>query len=315
MSGQVDLDAERRARVFAAMQDRGFDALVLGRQVDADYASGMRRLWTAGTRPMGAGCVAIAATGRVHILSSWDAGIPGSVPFEDLYPATWNPRTMSASLAAIDGLSTARRIGVDASSVAFERAAARFAPDAELVPADDLMSRVRAVKSPGEVDAIRRACALAWVGVDAVLAAGSSRSTGSEGLAIEALACAGVTIPSSVPVARPEGDDWVIDLGVIVGHYEGGVGGRFVGGERVGSSSLVDACRGGATWTDLTAGASSADWWVRGLGMGYERPVIGPDLGRDERLESGMVLSVRDGERRDVVAIVDGAPDVLSNRP
>ncbi len=65
-----------RERVLKAMAERGLDVLVLGRQDDADYASGMQRLWVAGTRPFGAGCVVVAATGRVHLLSSWDAGIP-----------------------------------------------------------------------------------------------------------------------------------------------------------------------------------------------------------------------------------------------
>ena len=120
--------AARRDRVLSAMAESGIDVLVLGRQDNAGYACGMRRLWTAGTRPFGAGCIVVRATGRVHALSSWDAGIEAPMSFEDLYPLTWNPRIMAASMAAIDGLAEAARIGVDEFTPSFRRAAANFAP-------------------------------------------------------------------------------------------------------------------------------------------------------------------------------------------
>jgi hypothetical protein len=49
--------------------------------------------------------------------------------------------------------------------------------------------------------------------------------------------------------------------------------------------------------------------------MGWERPVLTMDLGHHERLEAGMVLSVTDGEQRDVVAVTTDEPVVLSARP
>ena len=118
------LTARRRDRVLAAMGDAGLDVLVLGRQDDANYASGMHRLWTAGTRPFGAGCVVVAATGRTHVLSSWDAGLPETMSWDDLYPMTWNPRIMSGYMSGIEGLAGAHRIGVDEISPSFARAAA-----------------------------------------------------------------------------------------------------------------------------------------------------------------------------------------------
>lgn len=287
--------------VLRAMADRDLDVVVLGRQDDAEAVSGATRLWTAGTRPFGAGCVVVRATGRVHVLSSWDAGVPPSIPFEDLYPLTWNPRTMAASLRAIPGFAAASRIGVDALSTSFERAAAELAPGAEVVPADDLLAGVRRRKGPAEVELVRAACAVAWAGVEAALAGGA-------GAAVEALAEAGTTVPSSG--VRVDGD--VVDVGVLVDGWEGGVGGRFPGGRRGPAPPIVDACRHGATWEDLAGAATSAAWCVRGLGRGFERPVLTASLGHGERLEGGMVLSVADGEHRDVVAVTDGAPDVLS---
>ena len=308
----TDLVLARRDRVLDAMASAGIDVLVLGRQANAGYACGIRRLWTAGTRPFGAGCIVVGSTGRIHALSSWEDGIEPPMTFDDLYPLTWNPRIMAASMAGIDGLAEAGRIGVDELTPSFQRAAASFAPGAEVVAADNLMSDARLHKLPGEIEAIARACAAVWVGVEAAL--GASERSDPAAAAVEALASEGVTIPSSGVRVEHRGDGLAIDVGVICDLYEGGVGGVFVEGRRSGASALVNACRDGATHAELAA-AATGDWLVRGLGMGFERPVFGPLLGVDERLEAGMVLSVADGHRRDVVHVTTGGPAVLSQRP
>ena len=311
MSG--DLVIARRDRVLGAMAEADVDVLVLGRQDNASYACGMRRLWTAGTRPFGAGCIVVGSTGRVHALSSWEAGIEPPMTFDDLYPLTWNPRIMAASMAGIDGLADAGRIGVDELTPSFQRAVTGFAPEAEVVAADDLMAGVRRHKLPDEVAAIGRACAAAWVGAEAALEA--VQESDPAAAAIKALAGIGATIPSSGVRAERQGRGLVVDVGVICDLYEGGVGGSFIDGQRAGSAALVEACRVGATHADLAAAATADDWLVRGLGMGFERPVIGPQVSHDERLEAGMVLSVTDGDRRDVVNVTPEGPIVLSDRP
>ena len=331
MSG--GLVAARRDRVLEAMGSAGIDVLVLGRQDNAGYVCGLRRLWTAGTRPFGAGCIVVGSTGRVHALSSWEDGIEPPMSFDDLYPLTWNPRIMSESMAAIDGLADAGRIGVDEFTPSFLRAAAGFAPGAEVVAADDLMAGVRRHKLPEEVEAVAQACAVAWIGVEAALDAPVLADPVAA--AIEALAARGVIIPSSGVRVEPSRGGLLVDVGVICDLYEGGVGGLFLDGRRTGSTVLADACRPGASHADLaaatTAGvrdhsaaaevggggtsAAGGGWLVRGLGMGFERPVIGPGVGAGERLEVGMVLSVADGDRRDVVAVTVDGPEVLSIRP
>ena len=308
----TELVAARRRRVLEAMSEREVDALVLGRQDNVGYSTGMARLWTSGTRPFGAGCVLMAKTQRTHLLSSWDAGVPISVVFDDLYPITWNPKIMASSMAAIAGLSTARRLGVDACSPSFIRAAARFAPDAQIVPCDDLLAQVRTGKLVEEIELVRSACQVAWSGVEAVLDRPDDPTPIAP--ALVAMAALGATIPSSKPVVRSEGDTTVVDLGVVVDLYEGGVGGRFVDGRREHAPMLVDACRDGATHEDL-ARASTGPWLVRGLGMGYETPIIDAQRGQDLTLVTGMVLSVTDGDHRDVVAVTSGEPDVLSTPP
>ncbi|MEE2769215.1 MAG: aminopeptidase P family N-terminal domain-containing protein [Actinomycetota bacterium] len=303
------LEAARHQRVQTAIADREIQALVLGRQDNVGYATGMRRLWTSGTRPFGAGCVLIGTTGRAHLLSSWDSGVPESVPFDDLYPLTWSPEIMGSAMKAIEGLPTAHRIGVDTCSPGFIRAASRFAPEAEIVPCDDLMADVRSIKLEEEIELIRRACQVAWSGVEAVLEQPKQELPLSRSLT--ATANQGVTIPSSKPVVRFDGNATIVDIGVIADLYEGGVGGRFVDGHREETSHLVSACRHGATHDDL-ADSATGRWLVRGLGMGYETPILDPTRGRDHTLRTGMVLSVTDGDLRDVVAVREGQPDVLS---
>jgi hypothetical protein len=287
----------------------------------------MHRLWTAGTRPFGAGCVLVAATREVHLLSSWDDGIPEDVPFEHLYGVTWNPAVMAGHMAAIEGLAGAERIGVDALSPGFRRAAAGFAPEAELVPADDLLADLRRAKNPAEQAAVRTACAVAGAAVDAVVEAVTSgdalnraelRSVG-----LEAAARAGGTVPTSGVRVELGPTTVTVDVGVLVDDWEGGLGrtvsldGAPLGGRaEEQATALAAGCRAGATGNDLQAAGGEGDWLIRGVGMGFERPVVGPALGSDADLRIGDVLSVSvTGEghhHRDVVAVTEESPGLLS---
>ncbi|GJM37293.1 MAG: peptidase M24 [Acidimicrobiales bacterium] len=314
--------------MLAAMAEREIDVLVLGRQDDANYASGMHRLWTAGTRPFGAGCLVVRETGRTHVLSGWDTGLPPTMTWDDLFPSTWNPRVMAANLAAIPGLTDAKRIGTDEVSPSFRRAAGRLAPDADVVPADDLMAAVRRHKLPAEIDRIRAACAVVWHGVVAAATAGNSPDepplTNDQriGAAVLAMGRLGATIPSSAPIVRQDGADTFIDLGMIVDGYEGGLGALaslrapIPGNEAPEPPQrLIDSCRPGATGADLAAASEHPGWLVRGVGMGFERPVIDATHGHAETLDADMVVSVRDGNRREIVHITDNGPALLSGRP
>ena len=53
----------RRARVLAEMEAGNIDVLVVGREANARYVSGAPRLWMAGSRAFGPGCVLVRATG------------------------------------------------------------------------------------------------------------------------------------------------------------------------------------------------------------------------------------------------------------
>src|ERR1700721_1449115 len=109
----------RRERALAQMEIHALDVLVLGRQANVRYVSGTPQLWVAGTRPFGPTCVVVRETGAIHLLSTWDEGVPEDIPHENLYGITWNPMNTISGLKRIEGASTAKRVGTDALSPGF----------------------------------------------------------------------------------------------------------------------------------------------------------------------------------------------------
>jgi Xaa-Pro dipeptidase len=324
----AELRAVRRDRVFDAMATVGLDALVLGRRDSVAYATGARSLWTAGTRPFGPACVLVGLARSVHLLSSWDEGVPPEVPFEHLYGVTWNGAILAGALAGIPGLATAERIGVEALSPGFEHMARRLAPEAQLVPADDLMRSVRVLKLPAELARIRAAVAVTQAAMDAaggVLADGGD-AVAARVAALDAAARRGVTVPTSGVVVSPVdptvGSSAHVDIGLLVAGYEGGIGRTLPGANgdsplAAAQRRLLAACRPGATVADLRGAVATgvARWCVRGAGMGFEPPVMSATLGRGQVIEEHMVLSVEiqleQMRRRDLAVVGPDATEVI----
>ncbi len=354
-AGQVDmagLRADRRHRLFTAMSDHGLDALVLGRAGNATFASGARQLWTAGARPFGPGCVVVAATEQVHLLSTWDEGIPPEIGHENLFGLKWNPANLLGGLSAIPGIAGVRRVGTDSYSPGFEHFLGAFAPEAEIVDAAPALIQARASKSAAEVALIERAVAVAEAALtamdDAVEPGATERDLiraylaaisrlGCQQPPTEGVACA---TPRSGPVSLRRlasnrmlgpGQLVVLNPSAMYVGYEGGLGRTVVVGEASPAASglaarasdallaAVDRCRAGARGADLRS--DDAEIHIHGLGLGVEPPVIGSGLGTDAELRSGMVLSVsawvaEEGVggvvQRDVVHVVDGTPRILS---
>src|SRR6266540_1281509 len=118
-------------RTVAAMADADVDVLVLGREANARFVSGARRLWLAGTRPFAPGCAVVRETGAVHLLSVTDDGIPADIPAERLYPLSWNPVNLLGPVVGAPGVAGARRVGVDGLTPMFEQLITGVLPDAE----------------------------------------------------------------------------------------------------------------------------------------------------------------------------------------
>src|SRR6201997_2207891 len=151
----------RRERTLKQMAAHDLDVLVLGRQANVRYVSGAPQLWVAGTRPFGPTCVLVRATGAVHLLSTWDEGIPDDIPHENLYGISWNPAHTMSTLRRIDGAANARRVGTDALSPVFAQLLPAAFPNAELVDGELAMRAARRIKTPKEVVALRESVAVA----------------------------------------------------------------------------------------------------------------------------------------------------------
>ncbi|SOX56017.1 aminopeptidase P family protein [Mycobacterium ahvazicum] len=311
------LRSGRRQRALDQMAAHDLDVLVLGRQANVRYVTGAPQLWVAGTRPFGPSCVLVRETGAVHLLSTWDEGIPEDIPHENLYGISWNPMNTMSALERIPGAATARRVGTDALSPVFAQLLPTAFPNAQLVDGELAMRAARRIKTAEEIAALRHSVAV----VESALAAAVSelRPGVSEqalaGVLLEASAAGGVSTPSNQDVAwvtsrthpwrRADGDGRIQDgdlvafsAGVLAGGYVGEVGRTWPADRKHAPNGaaalyarweglwgrLIAACQPGAGAGELLAAYRAAGEpeppmpVARGLGMGFDPPVVSKHL-------------------------------------
>ena len=312
--GRIDfarLRADRRRRLLEAMTAHDLDAVILGRPANVAYASGTRQLWTAGARPFGPACIVVRETGRAHLLSTWDEGVPEEVGHEDLFGLSWNPVRVIGNVAAVPGLARARRVGTDGFGVGTPRLVASVAPGAEVADAGTALAAARSVKTPDELVCLETALAVAEGALAALGGALRPGVTERELVGVHAAALAerGVTAPGSEAVAcatprrgpvrlrRVAGDRRVgagelvaLSANALYCGYEGAVArtrvagteaptaaqARLVERARAATGAVVAACRPGASGADLLAA-----WRQTGEGPSPEPVVWGLGLGME----------------------------------
>ena len=320
----------RRARVLDELEAAGVDVLVAGREANARYVSGAPRLWMAGSRPFGLGCVFVRATGAIHLLSTWDEGIPEEIPHERLFGISFNSQNFLKVLQGVEGAATAKVVATDALATGAVTLLGHAFPEAEIVDGETLLDRARRVKTPDEVDAIRDSVAVAERALATTEAALVPGVTERQLTAVfmEAMAADGVVTPAAQDVAwrtspdRPwhrasrdvpveAGDLVAFEAGVVRGGYIGELGRTLVvGGDRSGSAALfdradalgrrlLDACVPDAPASVLLDAYAAAGEppppvpVARGLGLGYDLPLVTaalPQTAAEQQLEVGMVL-------------------------
>jgi Xaa-Pro aminopeptidase len=313
---EARLIASRRDRAFAQMEAHDVDVLLLGREANARYISGAPRLWTAGTRPYGPGCVVVRATRAIHLVSTWDEGMPADIPHENLFGITWNPGNLFAWLQGIDGVSTATRIGTDSLTPRFGQMLPKLFPDAEFMDAEPMLDAARQIKTPEEIDALRLAVSVTEVSLAAAIGALRPGVTTRHLTAVfmESMASQGVTTPATQRVAwigrtaQPSSptrvekeigpDDLVsFDGGVVAGGYIAEVGRTWPADRsRVSDAgalskksddlwaALLAACQPGASCAGLLEAYASVGQAppplpvAVGLGLGFDVPVVSAHL-------------------------------------
>jgi Xaa-Pro dipeptidase len=352
----------RRERALAQMTAHDLDVLVLGRTANVRYVTGTPTLWTAGTSSFGPACMLVRSTGSIHLLSTWDEGIPEDIPRENLFGLTWNPMNTIEVLRRVEGTAGARRVGTDALSPTFAQLLPVAFPAAELVDGEVAMRAARRIKTAQELEVLRQAVAVAETSLAKAVAELRPGATEKElaGVLLEAAAAGGVTTPAVQDAAcvtskdhawrRAGGDgraaagDLVAFTAAVVAHgYIAEVGRTYaVGGaipealaqrcDRV-WTRLLAACRPGAPASDLLESYTGAGEPLppmpvaRGLGLGFDPPVVTaglPRTAREERIEAGMVLALTGyvwqagtgaAFRRDTVLVTSDGPELLTTAP
>lgn len=186
------------------MEAYDLDVLVLGRGANVRYVTGAREMvWNAGTHPFAPACVVVRATGAIHMLGTWDEGIPDDIPHDHLYGLTWNPLNWVTALQGIDGAATARRVGTDTMSPTFAQLLPMAFPAAELVDGEPAMRTARRVKTAEELVALRQAITVAEASLAKAVAELRPGVTERHlsGVLLEAAAAGGVTTPATQEVA------------------------------------------------------------------------------------------------------------------
>ncbi|PQP47195.1 aminopeptidase P family protein [Mycolicibacterium vanbaalenii] len=354
----------RRERALAQMEAHDLDMLVLGRQANVRYISGAPQLWVVGTRPFGPICEFVRATGAIHLNSTWDEGIPEEIPHQNLYGFAWNPMTLVGILQSIKGADTVRRVGTDALTPTFAKLLPMAFPHADLVDAEQAMQAARRIKTPEEVQALRRALVVAEEGLAAGVAAlrPGIAEKALAGAVLEAEAAGGVSTPATQDAAwvtskehpwrRSDGDGLVregdlvaLSAGVLADGYVAEVARTLYVGDPTDAvralyrrrddlwDRLLHACRPGAPVSSLLDAYGQAGEPLpampvaHGLGLGFDPPVVSPNLRATmeaERLEEGMVLAVTAYVwehglggvfTRDAVLITADGAEILSTAP
>jgi Xaa-Pro aminopeptidase len=327
------LRAQRRAKVFDGMARHGLDALLLGGVGNVRYASGARQLGRAGVLAFAPAAVVVAQTGKVHLLSTWDEGVPPEIGREDLYGLVWNPVNLASELGEIPGLRAAARVGTDGLTPMFAALIADHVTTAEIVDAAPVMQAARQVKTPDEITCVNVAAALAESALtameDALLPGVAERDL--LGVYHERVAVLGAPNPPSEAVCfatptqgpvrfrhlatgRPIGDGELVVLapGALYAGYEAGLACTRIAGrpEPPGAAGLADRCARSleALLSVCGPGNTGADLYrawrqagnpepevalAHGLGLGAEPPVIGFGRGADAVILQDMVLCVQ----------------------
>ena len=296
------------------MKAHDLDVLVLGRTANVRYVTGAPTIWTAGTSSFGPACMLVRATGSIHLLSTWDEGIPEDIPRENLFGLTWNPMNTIEVLRRVEGTAGARRVGTDAMSPTFAQVLPVAFPAAELVDGELAMRAARRIKTDEELEVLRHAVEVAETSLAKAVTELRPGATEKElaGVLLEAAAAGGATTPADQDAAvvtsrehpwRRAGGDGRAAVGDLVAFTAGVVAHGYIAevgrthavasADGVGAvpeglagrcdrvwARLLAACRPGAAASDLLDAYAGVGEPLppmpvaRGLGLGFDPPVV-----------------------------------------
>jgi Xaa-Pro aminopeptidase len=322
-----ELRHQRTERLFARMDELDLDACIFGREANARYATGVRRLWTSMSRGFVPTCVVFRDNRDVHLLSfsaSYE-GIPEEVSPDHYFPVTWNPMGMVDRLAQLPGGSGVRRLGVDGMTPLFAGLLGAAFPDAAIVGIEPELRDMRRQKLDLEVawalvaaiqrvrpGASRKALQGAYLARMSELGTSQFAQLGTFG----PIGARGALHWSTANDALPDQAAIALAGGVLWAGYEGSLARTWWSGRTPDAATrgayaqwadttatVLDALRPGATGAEVLAafGAAPGDRSVRSVysvGIGHEGTIAAHWLDAEtldaETIGAGMVLAVRE---------------------
>ncbi len=314
----ADPTRARYERLQAAMARRGVGTLLLATPHLAAFASGARRVQTAGSGGTLPWVVVAAGAPSAVVFTTDPDGAPPWMPRDAVEPLRWNRTAQLDRLVALV-LPGEGAIAIDVLSPVLREVLG--ATGRLLVDAAPLLVEAAAGRSEEEVEAVRRAVVAARAGLAAALAGAVPGATLAALVArfARTLGAAGVGFPLTEGLAwsadrrlarrAPEdplehGEAVVLELGCQLGGYAG-VAGDTTGADvelgplrrqwRDAVESLAVHCRPGVTTADLRAAAAAEGLGqigllAHGLGVGLEPPYCALDAEDVEPLLEGTVL-------------------------
>jgi Xaa-Pro aminopeptidase len=177
---RVDLQALRERRVQrarAAMEAAGLDALLVWKDENVRFLSGLRAQIIQGKSALLNGCL-LRADGTMTLLASGGEvdRVRARMPWiEDVRPIPiMEARGLvrgAFETAVVPALGDLEKVGVDELAYAQVEAFAELAPGVRLADGDAVMQQARLVKDPDELAVMREACAIAEAVTETAIAA------------------------------------------------------------------------------------------------------------------------------------------------
>jgi Xaa-Pro aminopeptidase len=325
----------RLAALRALLDDRGLDAILISRTANKRYFSGFRLTDAEGPTSGWSGTLLVTSDASLILADSrYTEQATHEAPGFTLVQTTG---PMDADLPPMLLEHGIESLGMEAAVVphAAWSALAAAAPGVELHAIDDELAPLRLLKTPDEVDAIARACALGdacfahmieWIrpGMTEDEVAweleGYFRANGAEGLAFDTIVLAGPR--AAMPHGRPSsatvepGNVLLLDFGCIVDGYRSDMTRTLFVGDvpddirryhdavREAQAAAIEALAVGVNGRNVDAIAreriarEDVEPYGHGLGHGIGLETHEPPGLRrtlDATLEAGMVFSVEPG--------------------
>ncbi|MCV7226601.1 aminopeptidase P family N-terminal domain-containing protein [Mycolicibacterium komossense] len=140
-----------RQRTLVEMSARSLDILVIGREADVEYITGVPEVWVATKVPVAPIGVLVRATGELYLSGTADEVNTKAIGPNEVYGLSWDPTTLVGELQNIAGASAVRRVGFSTVSPKVRAMLPNAFPNAEFVEGNVAIHTAQEIQTPDEI--------------------------------------------------------------------------------------------------------------------------------------------------------------------